>query len=148
MEGGDVSEDRVDQEQLLLDYLGAINRWDFDLMRQLFHPDISYEIPFAPAPFPRVTKGFDEVMAFLESVPACADAENLHDITVHAFADDANELVAEYESEMELVSGRPYANRYVVRATIVDGKLARFVEFFDPIPLIEALGGSVSVPDA
>ena len=131
---------------LLRRHLDAINSWDFATMREIFHPDISLELPFVIEPFPKVTKGFDEVMAFMESVPDFAEAENLQDFSIHAFADDPNELVAEYRSDMILKSGREYRNTYVVRATIKDGKLIRFREHFDSIPLLLAIGGSVTMP--
>ena len=132
---------------LLQRHLDAINAWDFDAMRAILHPDISLELPFVVGDFPKVTQGFDAVMEFMQAVPAFAEAENLHDFSIHAFADDPNELVAEYRSDMKLTSGRPYRNTYVVRATVRDGKLVLFREYFDSIPLLEALGGSVSLPD-
>jgi ketosteroid isomerase-like protein len=140
------SQEETDSTAILRRYLEAINAWDFAAMRELLHVDISYELPYAPGPFPRVTKGLDNVMAFLESVPDFAEEENLSDVVVHELADDVRELVAEYRSNMKLTSGQPYANSYVVRATIRDGRILRFVEYFDPVPLIVAIGGSVELP--
>jgi ketosteroid isomerase-like protein len=138
--------DLVQQNVALLQrHLDAINAWDFAAMREIFHPEISLELPFVMEPFPKETKGFDAVMAFMESVPDFAEAENLHDISIHAFADDPNELVAEYRSDMKLANGREYRNTYVVRATVKDGKLIRFREHFDSIPLLVAIGGSVTL---
>jgi ketosteroid isomerase-like protein len=132
---------------LLLRHLHAINAWDFDTMRAILHPDIALELPFVVGDFPKVTQGFDAVMEFMQAVPAFAEAENLHDFSIHAFADDPNELVAEYRSDMTLTNGRPYRNTYVVRATVSGGKLIRFREHFDSIALLEALGGSVTLPE-
>jgi uncharacterized protein len=128
-------------------HLDAINAWDFATMREILHPDVSLELPFVIEPFPKVTTGFNAVMAFMESVPEFAEAENLHDFSIHAFADDPNELVAEYRSDMRLKNGREYRNTYVVRATVKDGKLIRFREHFDSIPLLIAIGGSVTMPE-
>ena len=36
-----------------------MNMWDFAAMRHHLHPEISYELPFAPPPFPRVTQGLE-----------------------------------------------------------------------------------------
>jgi uncharacterized protein len=132
--------------QILQRYLDAINGWNFSAMRELLHPDISYELPYAPSAFPRVTRGLDDVMTFLESVPGFAAEENLSDIVINQFLTDGNELVAEYRSDMKLTNGRPYSNTYIVRATIDSGRIIRFVEYFDPVPLIEAIGGTVRVP--
>ena len=126
-------------------YLDAINSWDFEAMRTLLHEDISYELPYAPEPFPRVTQGIEAVMAFLQSVPDFAEDENLSDISINAFATQPNELVAEYRSDMKLTSGRDYKNTYVVRATLRDERIVRFVEYFDPVPLIVAIGGRVDL---
>ena len=87
-------------------------------------------------------------MTFLESVPGFAEEENLSEIVINRFADDDHELVAEYRSDMKLTNGRPYSNTYIVRATIDDDKIVRFVEYFDPVPLIEAIGGTVQIPSA
>jgi ketosteroid isomerase-like protein len=131
---------------LLQRHLDAINDWDFATMRELLHPDVSLELPFVVEPFPKVTQGFDAVMAFMETVPEFAEAENLHDFSIHALADDPNELIAEYRSDMKLRSGREYSNTYVVRATVRDGKLIRFREHFDAIRLLVAIGGSFTLP--
>ncbi len=34
----------------------------------------------------------------------------------------------------------------MVRATVQDGKIVRFAEYFDPIKLVIAMGGTVSIP--
>jgi ketosteroid isomerase-like protein len=133
--------------KLVEDYLQAINGWDFDAMRRLLHPDISYELPFAPDPFPKVTKGLDATIGFIQGVVDFIEPENLHDISVEEYASDPNELVAEYKSDTRIkVTNLEYRNDYVVRFTVRDGKIIRFAEYFDPIKLILAMGGTVSVP--
>jgi uncharacterized protein len=133
--------------RLVTDYLEAINRWDFDTMKVLLHPDVSYELPYAPEPFPRVTKGLDATIEFIRGIPAFLDTENLHDITVHEFASDPNELLAEYKSDTRITTtDRNYRNNYVLRVTVRDDKIIRFAEYFDPIQLVIALGGTVSIP--
>ena len=37
----------------------------------------------------------------------------------------------------------PYRNEYVSRFTVRDGRITRFAEYYDPIRLVIALGGSV-----
>jgi ketosteroid isomerase-like protein len=133
--------------QLVNDYLEAINRWDFDAMKVMLHPDVSYELPYAPEPFPRVTRGLDATIEFIRGIPDFIDTENLHDITVHEFGSDPNELVAEYKSATRITTtDREYRNSYVVRVTVRDDKIIRFAEYFDPIQLVTALGGTVTIP--
>jgi ketosteroid isomerase-like protein len=133
--------------KLVEEYLQAINSWDFDAMRRLLHADISYELPFAPGPFPKVTKGLDPTIEFIQSVVDFIEPENLHDISVEEYASDPNELVAEYKSDTRIkATNLEYRNDYVVRFSIQDGKIIRFAEYFDPIKLVLAMGGTVSVP--
>src|SRR5437879_4576392 len=133
--------------QLVEDYLEAINGWDFEAMRVLLHPEISYELPFAPQQFPGVTKGLDATIEFIRGATDFSEPENLHDITVEACATNPNGLLAEYKSATRIkATNREYRNNYVVRVTVRDGKVVRFAEYFDPIKLVIAMGGSVAIP--
>ena len=133
---------------LLQRFFDAINAWDFAAMREIFHPDISFELPWVIEPFPKKKSGFDETIAFMESVPEFAEAENLYGFTINVFADDPNELVAEYDSDMKLKSGRDYTNEYIVRATVKDGKLIMFREYMDSTKLLAAMGGGIRLPES
>jgi ketosteroid isomerase-like protein len=39
-----------------------------------------------------------------------------------------------------------YRNRYICRFTVRDGRITRFQEYFDPVPLIVTFGGTVESP--
>ena len=56
--------------------------------------------------------------------------------------------MAEYVSDMKLKSGNEYKNTYVVRATVKDGELFLFPEYFDGIKLLESIGGRTVLPEA
>ena len=127
-------------------YLDSVSCWDFATMREILHPDIVIELPWTIEPFPKVTKGLANVMAYTESAPTFAIAENLYDYEIHVFADDVNELYMEFKSDMTLKSGREYKNDYLARMTIKGGKIVRFCEWPDPIRLLQSLGGSVNPP--
>lgn len=132
--------------QVLHRFIDAINAWDFDAMQRILADNIVFEMPFAPEGFPRRIDGRDNVLEFLSAVPDFIEPENLHDVTIHEFAEQPGELVAEYRSATRLKgTGQEYRNCYVVRATAQDGKLHRFAEFYDPIPLVLAMGGTVAL---
>jgi len=129
-------------------YLDAINAWDFAAMRVMLAGDVVFEMPFAPSGFERRIDGIDKVMAFLVQVPGVVvdGSENLHDIVIDTLNGDPNEIVAQYKSAMKLIpTGLNYANDYVTRLTIRDGKIARFAEYYDPGRLVLALGGKVEL---
>jgi uncharacterized protein len=125
-------------------YIDAINRWDFDAKRELLAVDAVFEMPFAPSGFERKIVGRDNIIAFVQTVPSIIDAENLHDVRIETYSSDPGEIVAEYKSDMVIKpTGAPYRNEYVSRFTVRDGKIKRFAEYYDPIRLVIALGGSV-----
>jgi ketosteroid isomerase-like protein len=125
-------------------YIDAINAWDFDTKRALLAEDAVFEMPYAPEGFERRIVGRDNIIAFVETIPAIIDAENLHDVQLETYNSDPGEIVAEYKSDMVIKPhGAEYRNEYVSRFTVRDGQITRFAEYYDPIRLVVALGGSV-----
>jgi ketosteroid isomerase-like protein len=135
---------RARNMEIVREYIAAINAWDFEKKRELLDENAVLEMPFAPEPFSRRLQGRDEILAFVETVPALIDAENLHDVWMDTLYGDPGEIVCTYRSDMEIKPDRvPYRNRYITRWTVRDGKVTHFAEFYDGIELIKSLGGSV-----
>jgi ketosteroid isomerase-like protein len=129
---------------IVMRYIDAINRWDFDTQRELLAENAVFEMPYAPDGFERKIAGRDDILAFLETIPALVDAENLHDVRLATYHSDPGEIVAEYRSDMILKpTNAAYRNEYIGRFTVRDGHITRFAEYYDPVRLIVALGGSV-----
>ncbi|KXF53122.1 hypothetical protein AXA44_08540 [Rhodococcus sp. SC4] len=124
-------------------YLEAINTWDFAVKRELLADNIVFEMRYAPPGFNRRMEGIEEVMAFLETIPSLIETEGLYDFRLETYYSDPGEVIAEYKSDMKMVIPVELRNEYVTRFTIRDGKITHFCEFFDPIPLVIALGGRV-----
>ncbi|MEB8340214.1 nuclear transport factor 2 family protein [Streptomyces endophyticus] len=127
-------------------YLQAINDWDFDVKRELLAPDVIFEMRWAPPGFPRRIDGVEAVMEFLAPLPEAIVTEGLHDIRLETLHSDAGQVVAFYKSDMKMVRPVEYKNDYITCFTIRDGRIVRFCEYFDPIPLVVAFGGSVVPP--
>ncbi|MFE4677229.1 nuclear transport factor 2 family protein [Streptomyces sp. NPDC056721] len=127
-------------------YLQAINDWDFDVKRELLAPDVVFEMRWAPEGFPRRIDGVEAVMEFLAPLPESIVTEGLYDIRVETLHSDPGQVVAFYKSDMKMVRPVEYKNEYVTCFTIRNGKIAHFREYYDPIPLIVAFGGSVTPP--
>lgn len=126
-------------------YIDAINRWDFDTKRELLAENAVFEMPYAPDGFERKIVGRDNIIAFVQTVPSIIDAENLHDVRLETYSADPGEIVAEYKSDMVIKpTGAEYRNDYISRFTVRGGKITRFAEYYDPIRLLIALGGSVA----
>lgn len=127
-------------------YLDAINAWDFEVKQQLLAPDVVFEMRYAPEGFPRRIVGVEDLMEFLAPLPELIVTEGLYDIRLETLHSDPGEVIAFYKSEMEMVEPVEYRNEYVTRFTIRDGRITHFCEYFDPIPLVVAFGGTVQPP--
>ena len=142
-----------DRAELIARNIAVLQRWfdsanagDHESRWEIYHPDIVHELPWTLPPFPKVTKGLDNLMAFTGSVPRFGTRPNFHDIEIHAFADDPYELIATYKSDWELANGKGYKNDYLLRVRIQDDKIITFIEWPDPLRLLVALGGSYTLP--
>ncbi|WP_067683091.1 nuclear transport factor 2 family protein [Nocardia miyunensis] len=124
-------------------YLDAINAWDFEEKRRLLADDVVFEMRYAPPGFDKRITGKEDVLAFVQKMPVFIVTEGLYDISLETYHSDPGEVIAEYKSDMTLVVPVEMKNEYVTRFTIRDGKITRFREYFDPIVLIEALGGQI-----
>lgn len=126
-------------------YIDAINAWDFDTKRTMLHPDMVFELPYAPPGFESRIEGAENYLAFAKQAMAVVGDENLHDLHVETFGSDPGEAVCFYKSDMTIqTNGASYKNDYVGRFTVRNGKITRFAEYCDPIRLLVALGGSVT----
>ena len=78
--------------------------------------------------------------------PTTEDPE-LYPGGVDALADDPGSIVAQYASDARiLTTDKPYRNSYIARFQVRGGVITWFAEHFDPITLVEALGGTVTMP--
>lgn len=141
-----MSDDRRSKNlDLVQAYTDALNKWDIDTMRDLSTEDVVFELPFRPPTFERETVGRD---AYMEVLAQARDhmidgSENLHDMQMDTLASDPDVVIATYKSDMKLRSGVQYTNEYISRFVCRDGKIARFVEYYDSIILFRALGGTL-----
>jgi uncharacterized protein len=141
MTDADLRQQTVD---IVTRYIDAINAWDFATKRAMLHPDMVFEMPFAPPGFDNRIQGAESYLAFAKQAMAIVGDENLHDLRVETFASDPGEAVCFYKSDMTIqTTGLPYRNDYIGRFTVRDGKITRFAEYFDGVRLLVSLGGSV-----
>ncbi|MEX5717043.1 nuclear transport factor 2 family protein [Geodermatophilus maliterrae] len=126
-------------------YLDAVGRLDLPAIEATFADDVELVLPYAPPGFPKVSRGRAEAMKVYPE--GLMDPMDFADHRIDALADRPGEWVAEYTSNTRvLTTGRPYRNTYISRFSVRDGRITRLAEFFDPIVLVTALGGEVSMP--
>lgn len=122
--------------QRFLDALGAL---DTDGMLAQAADDIVVRMPAAPPGFPKEITGKAAFAEFLSGVPLVWRSFSLTRCAIHPLADDAERAVVEYASDSVNSDGSPYINTYLSIATVRDGKMINFQEFFDPAPVAHSV---------
>lgn len=136
-------------KELIKSYLDAVGSLAVDDIAPLFHVDGRLDIPYAPEGIPRTLEGRAAIDEFYQALPQMVTPMNFSDYRIWAL-DEEGEYVAEYCSDSSFkATGVAYRNNYVARVTVLGDGIVRFAEYFDPIPLVEALGGTVTpAPEA
>lgn len=100
------------------------------------------EMPFAPEGFPKRVDGREAIFNQYKGLP-----ENYTGMifprTIRA-TDDPQIFFVEYKGIINVkATDKPYNNDYVGKFEVVNGKIVRFTEYFNPIILQQAFGGDL-----
>ncbi|OLY94354.1 hypothetical protein SAMN05444008_10561 [Cnuella takakiae] len=124
-----------------LDYLssGRIREWV-----DLFTEDGVLEFPYGPKNFPQKVSGNKELYEYMKNFPEHfkVSFENLH---FHP-TEEPTLVIAEFTSNGHaLATGKPYHQKYIsVVTTTQDGKITRYVDFWNPLVAMEAIDAPLS----
>lgn len=127
-------------EQRLLHALDALTRGDVAPWPALFADDGVQEFPYAPEDYPRRIAGKPAIADYLADYPEKFKLDRIVDPVFHA---SGRVLVLEFGVEgTALQTGKPYNQRYVSVIEHRAGLITRYVDYWNPLVVIEALGGA------
>jgi ketosteroid isomerase-like protein len=98
-------------------------------------------LPYAPPGVANEFRGKAAAIAAMTPVWEGKARFDWHDVVVRQ-TEDPELLVTTARSEVLLRNGRTYANSYVMLTRIRDGVVVEHVEYFNPLPVLEAYGAS------
>jgi len=110
---------------------GAVDEWD-----AVADPDLLMEVAFMPGNTGPV-KGRDANRAIVGEFWKAWKSFVFHDVEVHVTR-DPDLLFTTARSEAETVWGAPYANIYVFRTRLREGRIVEHTEYFNALPVLEA----------
>lgn len=120
-----------------LSYLsaGRIEEWV-----DLFTENGVLEFPYGPQDFPEKVEGKAALFEYMKNFPRHFRVE-FTDLYFHATEDPAL-VIAEFKSDgIAISTGKPYRQKYIsVVKTTDDGKITSYVDFWNPLIAMEALG--------
>jgi len=104
----------------------------------LFEGNGRLELPNRPGDYPKVLEGAEDIRDFLHLFARSFVSIRLIDRRYYRI-DSTDMIVAEYRSEGQSCTGRPYRNRYVAFFDVANEGIALWREYFDPTAISEAL---------
>jgi ketosteroid isomerase-like protein len=120
-----------------LEYLssGRIPEWV-----ELFADEGVLEFPYGPEGFPKAVTGKAELFDYMQNFPKHFKVQ-FTDLVFHETVDPSL-VIAEFSSVgTALTTGRPYNQTYISVVETVDGKITRYVDFWNPQVAAESLRG-------
>jgi ketosteroid isomerase-like protein len=95
----------------------------------LWCEDASYEAALPVVGLPAVITGHEALHAAFTGLVAAARGIEVHDVVFHQ-TDDPAVAIVEERMVAELHDGSTYENRFVIRVTFRDGRIAGMVEYY------------------
>lgn len=116
----------------------ALNAWDFEVLADIFHPDLEHHSVFA-AVEGEIYRGIEGQRTRLENVHATWDAFQFTVTEIHN-VDDESVVVVLHLTGKATVSGAPLDTFLGQAWTWRDGKVWRIVSYTDPREALKAVG--------
>jgi ketosteroid isomerase-like protein len=102
---------------------------EIDKFIEYWCEDASYESALPVAGLPAVITGHEALHAAFTGLVAGARSIAVHDVVFHQ-TDDPDVAIIEHRMVAELVTGDSYENRYIIRVTFRDGRIAGMLEYY------------------
>lgn len=126
-------------ETRVLAALQALTRLDVGPWPEMFADDGVQEFPFASEGSPSVVKGKHAIAEYLSAYP---ETFHLHRIGTLTWHHDGDHAIVEFDVEGTAVAtGKHYNQRYISVIEHRDGVITRYVDYWNPLVVQEALGG-------
>lgn len=132
----------MDLAKLMREWLDLAASGPADAWRGRVAKDVVIRLPFAPPGITNTLAGFDQAVEGLSTVWKSTSRFTWADVVIRK-TEDPELLVTTARSEVLLVSGQNYANAYVMLTRFREGKVLEHVEYFNPLPVMQAFGRTI-----
>jgi ketosteroid isomerase-like protein len=137
-----VSSPRSDRERLLQEFMDSLVAKDMARLFSIWHEEAVLEFPYAPEGLPTRLEGKDAVRAHLEHFPDVVEITGFPKRRLYELQDE-NQGIAEVTCSGKVVSnGNDYNISYVWIFEVRDGLLYRLRDYWNPLAVMRAFGGS------
>jgi ketosteroid isomerase-like protein len=138
----------IDVATLINAFFQALIDKDMEAWYDLWADDALNEFPFAPPNYPKRLEGKAAIREYMNDFPKNIDVISVPFLKIHQTV-DVNVVVMESRIEGRAVATKnPYNMSYICVIEFEDGKIARYVDYWNPLEVASALGGMDAFRDA
>ncbi|AUP77784.1 nuclear transport factor 2 family protein [Flavivirga eckloniae] len=127
-------------EQTFKNHLSCLTEGRITDWINLFAENAVMEVPYSPKAFPNRIEGREGLYEYMKDIPKLFKIEykNIH---FHPTA-EPNLVIVEFECTGKvLTTNKPYDQKYISVITLNnDGKIVKYVDYWNPVVALEALG--------
>ena len=129
----------MDPKALVRELLERTAVGPFDALKGKVADDFVLRLPYAPPGAPNKLRGFARAKEVISGDQQGKQSFAWHDV-VTLQTEDPELFVTTARSEVVMRSGQPYANDYIMLTRIRYGVIVEHCVYFNPLPLVKALG--------
>lgn len=112
----------------------------------LFTHDVIFEFPYAPDGMPKRLEGTAALAAHLDRLGPLLTFGPMELGKVYALGET---VIFEFSCSGEgVATGAPYDQRYISVVTLREGRIAHYRDYWNPLVVLTALGGTEAAPAA
>jgi ketosteroid isomerase-like protein len=120
-------------------FLTTLGNGDFDAVRPLCHPEITWDVRVRGVPGAGVHRGCDAIFAVIGPVRALFAAGS-PTLNILSLTSKHGLVTVESQAGGRLADGRPYDNRYVMVFEVKDGLVYALREYMDSYYVHQLMG--------
>lgn len=129
----------TDLSTLMRAWLDIVAKGPAEAWRGRVADDVVIRLPFAPPGVANELRGFDHAVHVLGAIWSFKKHFTWHDVLIRK-TEDPELVLTTARSEAQLLD-RQYANNYIMLTRFRDGKVVEHIEYFNPLPVMDAFGG-------
>lgn len=136
-------EKRGEHEALARRFFDSISQKKIEEFGNIFSEDAVQINPYAPPGFPKTFQGRQALIDHYDGAVRTRKSHSFEISQVHHTLDPDVMIVQLNGSSEVPETGETYGQHYIVVFTFRDGRIKRMEEYFNPLVLVKAFGGSV-----
>ncbi len=118
---------------------------EVEALLDMMAEDCVFEIPYAPPGFIRRIDGRDALERYLMALPDLIRIDDMFDLRIHETT-NPNTVILEFRGSGEGRTGAPYDQQWISVIETRDGRIVRYVDYWDPRITLAAVGDAVPEP--